>query len=59
MRVKNYTYLQYLDSEIIVEEELLVDNVGEVAAQLRQLQIVSQLKTESAIIYAEDLVRVD
>ena len=59
MRVKNHACLQYLDSEIIVEEELLVDNVGEVAAQLRQLQIVSQLKTESAIIYAEDLVRVD
>jgi hypothetical protein len=38
-----FFYLQYLDGEIIVEEEFFVDNVGQVATQVRQLQVISQL----------------
>jgi hypothetical protein len=39
-----FEYLQYLEGEIIVEEELFVDYVGQVATQVRQLQVVGQLQ---------------
>jgi hypothetical protein len=41
---ENISYLQYLYGEIVVEEEFLIDNVGQVEGQISQLQVFSQLK---------------
>jgi hypothetical protein len=42
--MQNISYLQYFYGEIVVEEEFLIDNVGQVEGQISQLQVFSQLK---------------
>ena len=46
---ENISYLQYLYGEIVVEEEFLIDNVGQVEGQISQLQVFSQLKVRLSI----------